>query len=329
MGHCDMKGMANGITDRGFGRFKKFSIRNTTDEPVPKFAILEQVETELNAGSNPVVTFQKMTADGAGTPSKWLYNLLGSIPKSTRDRATGSGTFDTPARVLILASDTVAPGDTVGPIEDKWYVSTTGAGLTVIDYYKGFSENEGTDTLPVDGEECRAVWVRPSQDSTRYFKLLEDVTGTGAFWAERSNRAGDSLGGHIQVYNWAGLLNGALVGYRGQFSRIGGTWDFTQGPCVVPCESNGSITVGDPPDGEVNSPYPGHTVTSSGLTTGLSAGGLPDGLTMDSSGSITGTPTEHGKFFVTVTGSADRIPPPGVCTLTRIMVITVAEEPTP
>lgn len=163
---------------------------------------------------------------------------------------------------------------------------------------------------------------RTVQIGAAFFRLMEDVTSpTGVFWARRTNRLNSTLGAWTQVYNWDGLLNGAVAGYHALYLRVDGEWVIGSGDCIPqPCEHEGAIVVGDPPDGTVDVEYAGHTVSITSVTD-LAASGLPAGLTMDTAGEITGTPTEAGTFYVTVTGLS------GVddCELTRIMVITIAE----
>lgn len=66
-----------------------------------------------------------------------------------------------------------------------------------------------------------------------------------------------------------------------------------------------------PPGGTIAIPYAHSLLVASGgiapFTFSLDSGALPDGLTMDGSGNITGTPTTNGLFFFTVmvTGSGD------------------------
>ena len=65
------------------------------------------------------------------------------------------------------------------------------------------------------------------------------------------------------------------------------------------------ITSATPPDGVVGKPYQ-FDVTASGApapTFAVSAGTLPPGLSLDSTGGITGTPTTTGKFPFTITAS--------------------------
>lgn len=152
----------------------------------------------------------------------------------------------------------------------------------------------------------------------RFFRMMEDVTGNGPFWARRTNRADSSLSDWQQVYNWDGILTGAQAGYHALFKRVDNEWVIGDGDCFDACTHDGSITVGTPPDGTVDSEYAGHTVTNTGVTS-LSASGLPAGLSMNGSGVISGTPTEAGTFYVVITGTD------GDCTLTRVMPLTVNE----
>lgn len=171
------------------------------------------------------------------------------------------------------------------------------------------SENPIRDPSPYDR--------RGGGGGTKYFKLREDATGNGAFWAQKSDRNGSDLGGHVQVYNWEDLITGAQAGYLAQYSRVSGTWDFTQGPCITLCATDGTLTAGSPPAGTVDSPYT-HTVTGTNLDTGITVTGLPPGLSA-TGGAISGTPTTAGTYYLTATATADS------CTLTRVFVIVIAE----
>lgn len=172
-----------------------------------------------------------------------------------------------------------------------------------------------------------------SGDKGKFFKLLEDVTGSGTttVWAENSDEDETSLGGHVQVVSWGSgsIINGAKDGYHGLYIRVKGKWMFVQGGCVVPCPTDGSITGGTGTAGTVGESYPGHTIASSGLDGGLTVTGLPPGLSVDGSGNITGTPTEAGSFFVKVTGSAPKTGDGAVgnCTITRLIPITIVPAP--
>lgn len=164
--------------------------------------------------------------------------------------------------------------------------------------------------------------AKEPQSNFAYFRLMEDVTQPlGKVWARRTNLADDTLSEWRQVYNWDGILDGAVAGYRGLFLRVEGEWVIGPGACVPPpCDHDSTIAVGDPPDGIVGDPYT-HSLTIEFIEN-LEATGLPPGLTLSGSGGITGTPTEAGTFYATVTADSDTTP---VCTLTRIVAITIAE----
>lgn len=159
-----------------------------------------------------------------------------------------------------------------------------------------------------------------------YFVALEDVDANGPFYATESDRAGATGGEEIIVHNWANLITGAKAGYHGQYCIIARDKDFQQGPCVVPCYSDGSISGGNATDGTEDIEYVGFTVVHSGLDAGVSASGLPPGLAINSgTGEITGTPTTAGTYTVILTGTA-----PGTgdsagqdCTITKVLKITI------
>jgi hypothetical protein len=169
---------------------------------------------------------------------------------------------------------------------------------------------------------------RGSSSGLRFYRLMEDVSGNGLFYAKLtdvSNTTPASDATWTQVRNWDTLLNGALAGSRYLFGQVDGEWVVVQGNCVTGCTHAGTLTVGTAPDGEVGTEYAGHTITISGVSS-VSATGLPPGLSY-SAGEITGTPTEAGTFHITITGTAAAVPGPGNCTLTRVLVIVITPEP--
>lgn len=176
----------------------------------------------------------------------------------------------------------------------------------------------------------KATLLPKTGGSSRFFKLLEDVTSTGtvAVWAQSSNQNGASLGGHTEVVSWLGIIDGAKVGYVGLFTKVSGKWVFSQGGCIVDCSTDGSLSASGAPSGIVGEGYPGHTVTSDGLSGDVTVTGLPPGLTADTSGNLTGTPTEPGEFFVSFTGSAPMTGPGAVgdCVITRLVRIVISPE---
>lgn len=159
-----------------------------------------------------------------------------------------------------------------------------------------------------------------------FFKTMEDGAGTyGPVKVRITNREGTANQAVVDMYWWANLLDGVGPNYQGIMTRIGSEYIFVQGPCVTTCSSNGSITPGEPVAGTVDEVYAGHTVASSDLNPDtLAASGLPTGLSMDTSGNITGTPTEAGTFYVSITGEADSIDT-GTCTLTKILTLVINE----
>lgn len=161
-----------------------------------------------------------------------------------------------------------------------------------------------------------------------FFRLLEDAAGLyGPAWARETDRLGTVDGRVFQLYWWNSLLDGAVAGYLGTCASIQQEMIFNQGPCIVECHSDGIITPGTSPSATVGSAY-SHTVGNSDVT-GLSASGLPAGLSMDSAGAITGTPTAAGKYYPVITGSAVKTgpeaDPSGNCLISKVLPITVAE----
>jgi hypothetical protein len=89
---------------------------------------------------------------------------------------------------------------------------------------------------------------------------------------------------------------------------VDATYATADAVCSITIREELTIDCADPPDGEVDTPY-AHDMDVSGgnppRTVALVAGSLPDGLSIDTAGVITGTPTQAGTFTFTarVTGS--------------------------
>jgi hypothetical protein len=181
----------------------------------------------------------------------------------------------------------------------------------------------------VEGWVRKSSVILPNEFSIFSFVLLEDMVGDSAYAQIVLPDGVDEIVPIIKLYHRWNLLEGAVAGYEGDCYPFKDHFRFLQGPCITKCESSASITPGDPPEGEVNTAYPGHTVSNTGIDSGsLTATGLPPGLSMNTSGVITGTPTEAGEFFAVVTGTADKTGPGTVpagtkCTLKAILVITI------
>ncbi len=89
-----------------------------------------------------------------------------------------------------------------------------------------------------------------------------------------------------------------LIGPNGVVYAINNATLFAVGTKVV-------FTSGPPPQGQLNAPYT-FLVTASGLPAPVftvSSGALPDGLSLSSSGTISGTPTKTGAFSGTFTAT--------------------------
>jgi hypothetical protein len=202
------------------------------------------------------------------------------------------------------------------------------------------------------------VTRRSTDDASyRFFRLLEDFVGDGPAWADWVSRTDDTSRGTMQIYCYDDILDGAMAGYKGQAWLIDGEWVPPVLPCKNKCATTGAIS-GTPPDyssgggggegafgddgafgeafGEafgdggsgpvVGDPY-SFTFSLTDINAGtIAASGLPDGLTIDdTTGEISGTPSEAGTFGVTVTGTAPKTGG-GTCTVTRYVVIVVGES---
>ncbi len=158
------------------------------------------------------------------------------------------------------------------------------------------------------------------------FTLLEDVSANEALAKIETMDKSDVIADVATVrYKW-GVLDGARAGYEGDCTPYGDSFFFDQGPCVIKCESLGSIAVGIADTGKVGDAF-NHSVQASDIDANtLLASGLPPGLTMDAAGDITGTPTSSGIYHATITATAPSTKDAAViCTITKILTIEIEE----
>lgn len=183
---------------------------------------------------------------------------------------------------------------------------------------RGLEIDAAIDFLQANGyvtRRGRGTDYRQPVEILRFYELMEDA-GAAAIYARQTDRLNNATETRVDVvYNWEGLLDDAQAGYVGLFGRVAGEWVFVQGPCIVACATEGSLSAGSPPTGTVGAAY-SHTVTGSGLASAISVTGLPPGLSA-SGGAISGTPTEAGTYYAVATATADS------CTLTKVVPITI------
>lgn len=171
-----------------------------------------------------------------------------------------------------------------------------------------------------------------SGSSRKFFKLIEDASGEyGPALAQVTNRTGEEDGDIFELYWWDGLLSGARAGYKSTFQPVGGEAVFEPGRCLTYCYSDGFIDVGTPPEGYVGNAFTHNVGLVDIDSNSVSATGLPDGLSLDSSGVISGIPTESGSFYVVISGTSDKTGPGSVggqekCTITKAMKVNIGSE---
>ena len=178
-------------------------------------------------------------------------------------------------------------------------------------------------------------WPGSGGGSIRYFVLAEDAAAMPVYaWpGVLLVPSGDILVDidatePFELYHWMDVLRSpkqAKAGYAGVYGTDdSGRSVFLNGPCIGGCQTDSSISPGEPMDGEVGEPYT-HAVGSSGLGEGgISASGLPPGLTINTeTGVIAGTPTQAGEYWVTLMADSNDSPP---CPITRIVRITIGES---
>lgn len=177
--------------------------------------------------------------------------------------------------------------------------------------------------------------------ATRFCVLLGDMpSGHGSYTWGRFSEWDGTLIEDEKLYNWgnaanpsAGILDGARAGYWMTAELHDDRWRYESGPCPTYCFSEGSFLTESLIAGTVGEPYSANATGLNLDESGFGGDGLPDGLSIDSTGNITGTPTAAGTSIVTITATAAKIGPAPVlpgekCTIT-LAIELVINEPEP
>jgi len=134
-----------------FERLFRFDVVNNSGEVIPPFACMEldyEFESGKSAlsvnGSTLVVSVKKPTADNLGSPERFLING----PMSIAIDGFGSAYKLPILQALMDIATPPSPGDTVGPTEDSWLLSSSGSGWVVKSLDSGEAYVDG-DTASV------------------------------------------------------------------------------------------------------------------------------------------------------------------------------------
>lgn len=144
-----MFGRSSNKISNAYGRSKRVAIKNTETEMVPPFACCEVIDMEDRSYGDALFHIAKPSAN-VDKPGMMVLNTEGSVYGSANPRPFGTGTRHMPAQVIVEASASVAPGDTVGPISGEWFMGVDGTGFVV------FAEDK---TLAVDDATYKSIWV--------------------------------------------------------------------------------------------------------------------------------------------------------------------------
>lgn len=319
-------------SSRSLQQNKRIRVKNTEAEEIPSFGCMEvhefgQDESQGAGAQDHYVHVRKPSGSG----SKYLLNGREPIAQNGYGIAQVA-----PTQYALKETGTAAAtfGGTWGPVSGQWYLASTGDFYVLGDAPQVFPVGDVIQVMPPQGAGAQWKW----------FRLLEDVTGVGDWWAQEVNSANVlvSPANLIEIANWgtSGVITGTLAGWYGLFTLIDGKWHFVQSDQCLPdqCFSNGSISVPTVTATEgvaIGFPF---SLTASGLEPdSLVVGALPAGLIYSTSsptengGSISGTPAPGtaGTHIVQVSGESAKTgpgtSPTGNCTITKVMVITIAE----
>ncbi len=216
-----------------------------------------------------------------------------------------------------------------------------------VKYRDGVLDGEDTGFSGVCIQWGENYWhLDASGSRLRFAVLLEDAASKGELWAKETDEVGVDVTPEniFQVTNWGqsglGVLANCLVGFFGLYEQKGGKWVFKQSDICAPegCEHSGTVSGLSLSATEGTAITPAHDITASGIEVGtFSVGALPTGLTYtpgpipENGGTITGTPAAGtaGTHIVQITAESVKTgpggSPTGNCTLTRALVITIAE----
>jgi len=176
-------------------------------------------------------------------------------------------------------------------------------------------------------EQSFPEWNRGRASPLLLFVLAEDVeagASTVKVWSGELNGTtvvrSPNESEPFDLVNIAGALDGATAGYFGTMASLGGGWipistyECIDPPCAFPAGS--SFTAPTLPDGVKDTAYGPVPVSGTNVTVAVT--GLPAGLSFGSS-AISGTPTEKGVWWPTVTATA------GSCTKTKLVRLEILE----
>jgi len=315
-----------------FERLFRFDVVNNSGEVIPPFACMEldyEFESGKSAlsvnGSTLVVSVKKPTADNLGSPERFLING----PMSIAIDGFGSAYKLPILQVLMDIATPPSPGDTVGPTEDSWLLSSSGSGWVV----KSLDAGEAY----VDGDTASVFAEMAVGGSDQWFILAEDIaaedqetvkvwlgelSGASIIETEGQETPLDLVNVNFCLSPEAGFARAGFAGRMGANPDGDGRLVIrsTYG-CINSCSIPEGYDIEQPEfdDATEGDAYT-FTLTLDGTIDDLVATNLPDGLTLDpDTGEISGTPTTAGEKWVRITGTA------GGCTITRLALLTVLE----
>jgi hypothetical protein len=234
--------------------------------------------------------YVRMYGTARATPygySLWEFQVYGTI-----SGGSGCGTADAALNHPATASSiqnagTPASAAFDGNTSTRWSSAFSDPQWLQVDL--GSSQTICQVRLNWETAYGKAFQIQTSPDGTNWTSIFSTTTGTGGI--QTLNVSG--TGRYVRMY---GTVRGTQYGYSlwefGVYTTTGG------GGNIVTVNNPGSqtSTVGTAVSLQISA-----TDSASGQTLSYSATGLPAGLSISSSGLITGTPTTAGSSSVTVT----------------------------
>ncbi len=147
-------------------------------------------------------------------------------------------------------------------------------------------------TLNWETAFAKAFQIQTSPDGTNWTSIFSTTTGTGGIQTLNVSGTG-------RFIRMLGTVRATQFGYSiFEFSVFAGTGSGGGNTVTVTSPGSQTSTAGTAVSKQINA-----ADSAAGQTLTFSAGGLPAGLSISSSGLITGTPTTAGSFNVTVTAT--------------------------
>jgi Zn-dependent metalloprotease len=276
----------------------------TNDDALPSLSMNDVSVTEGNSGTTNAIFTATLSA-ASGLTVTVNYGTSSGTASAGSDFTVTSGALSFAPGITTRTITVPVLGDTnYEPNENYKVVLNSPANASLL-----LSEGQGTI---VNDDSCPTITLNDT--------LSDGVVGTA--YPANSIVASGGAGPYNYVRTAGTLPTGLTLNTNGTVTgtpTAAGTFTFT----VMATDANGcngvnstySVTIVCPTitlddtltDGTVGTAYPANSIVASGgnpaYTYAVTAGTFPTGLTLNTNGTVTGTPTAAGTFTFTVTAT--------------------------